>query len=76
MHHLLRHFGVRFFAWDETYIPTVPWTLGVQGSISPPAVDITFVPPFEYVPCLVTVRVARASLCTPVWTRWMYVRFA
>ena len=41
VHHLLRHLGVRFYAWDELYIPPVaPW--------NPQAMHLTFTPSFEY----------------------------
>ena len=44
-HHLLRWLGVRFYAWDELYVPS-PMAAGWQP---PPAgLDVTFVPSFEY----------------------------
>jgi hypothetical protein len=44
-HHLLRWLGVRFYAWDELYVPP-PTTAGWEP---PPAgLDMTFVPSFEY----------------------------
>ena len=41
VHHLLRNFGVRFFAWDETYVPLRPCAPAS-------AIDATVVPVFEY----------------------------
>ena len=43
VHHLLRHLGIRFYAWDELYVPPpAPW------ATPPPALDLAFVPSFEY----------------------------
>jgi hypothetical protein len=43
VHHLLRHLGVRFYAWDELYVPTAaPW------KAHPLALDLTVTPSFEY----------------------------